>query len=202
MMFLYEYGYFVFIIPYTTHRNWQNNPYSIIYVILQLFYCYYSAKQIQDGYFVTSIPYSYSYPYKTTRILKRVKDDISTWGYISYKLYISIPFLYEINTLLEWITTKTVLEMGKWFSVEEMHRLFYEALHEVRFIERMNYIIREEVLFRMMNIFVQNHVLQKKRLFMVSLFFLEFLYYIDLLFLLYSLFLFYLYYYSLHHHLF
>lgn len=76
--------------------------------------------------------------------------------------------------------------MNKWFSVEEMHRLFYEALHEVRFIKKMTNEIREEVLFLMMNIFVQNHVLQKKRLFMVSLFYLEFLFSFSISFFIHS----------------
>lgn len=123
-------GYFVFIIPFSTHRNWQNNGYAEFYMLLQLFYIYFSARQIQEGFdwecFITT-----SYPHKTTRVLEKVKDDVSLWSYYSYKLYTSIPFIYEINTLLEWTTTKTVLEMKKWFSVEEIHRLLYQALYDV-----------------------------------------------------------------------
>ena len=43
----------------------------------------------------------------------------------------SIPFIYEINTLLEWVTTRTVLDMNNWFCVEEIHRILYEAKYGV-----------------------------------------------------------------------
>ena len=46
-------------------------------------------------------------------------------------IYRSIPFLYEINTLLEWTTTKTVLRMDQWFSAEEMHRVLTSSLFSV-----------------------------------------------------------------------
>lgn len=46
-------------------------------------------------------------------------------------MYSSIPFLYEINTLLEWTTTKTVLRMDQWFSAEEMHRVLTSSLFSV-----------------------------------------------------------------------
>lgn len=72
-----------------------------------------------------------SYPHKTTRILEKVEENTSKWSYIMYSIYTTIPFLYEINTLLEWTTTRTVLEMKKWFTVEEMHRLLYQALYDV-----------------------------------------------------------------------
>lgn len=46
-------------------------------------------------------------------------------------MYSSIPFLYEINTIMEWMTTKTVLRMDMWFTAEEIHRLLYSALYSV-----------------------------------------------------------------------
>ena len=43
----------------------------------------------------------------------------------------SIPFLYEINTLLEWTTARSVLRAQQWFSLEELHRVLYQALYQV-----------------------------------------------------------------------
>ena len=43
----------------------------------------------------------------------------------------SVPFLYEINTLLEWTTARSVLPMSAWFSLEEIHRVLYHALYRV-----------------------------------------------------------------------
>ena len=82
-----------------------------------------------------------SYPLKANRILDKVKEDTSLIGHLSYlvvshknadtQVYVSIPFIYEINTLLEWVTTKTVLDMNNWFCIEEIHRILYDAKYGV-----------------------------------------------------------------------
>ena len=46
-------------------------------------------------------------------------------------MYSSIPFLYEINTIMEWMTTKTVLRMAMWLTAEEIHHVLYGALYSV-----------------------------------------------------------------------
>ena len=46
-------------------------------------------------------------------------------------MYSSIPFLYEINTIMEWMTTKTVLRMDMWLTAEEIHHVLYGALYSV-----------------------------------------------------------------------
>lgn len=56
--------------PFTTHRNWQNNPYAFLYLLLQLVYLMFSAKQIQHGY-----------PTRTTRIQKQMGEDVTLYGY-------------------------------------------------------------------------------------------------------------------------
>ena len=45
--------------------------------------------------------------------------------------FVSIPFLYEISSLLEWTAAETTLHMKRWISVEEIHRILYEALYSV-----------------------------------------------------------------------
>ena len=71
------------------------------------------------------------YSHKTMYLENKLNEDISFWSYLSYKLYSLIPFIFEMNTLLEWSITRTVLEMKKWFTVEEIHRLLYQALYDV-----------------------------------------------------------------------
>lgn len=114
---------------------------------------------------------SISYPHKTTRILEKVDEDTSQWSYIRYKVYTSVPFLYEINSLLEWTTTRTALEMSKWFTVEEIHRMLYQALYDVCAYWVVH--CREKVLWRMTSISKQSLVLQRKRFGMDSWFSLE-----------------------------
>ncbi len=70
------------MIPFKTHRNWEDNPYAFWYVLLQLVYLVYSAKQIQRGY-----------PMQTTRIQKRMGEDVTLYGYY----YDKVVTLGEVN---------------------------------------------------------------------------------------------------------
>ncbi len=49
-----------------------------MFIVLQLVYLFYSAKQIQHGY-----------PQKATRVQKKMVEDISTYGYYSDMVWLS-----------------------------------------------------------------------------------------------------------------
>lgn len=66
------------MLPFKTHRNWEDNPYAEVFIVLQLVYLFYSAKQIQHGY-----------PQKATRVQKKMVENISTYGYYSDMVWLS-----------------------------------------------------------------------------------------------------------------
>ena len=130
----------MFCVPFWSHRNWESNKTAEIYVCLQLLYLAFSAKQIQFGFvFLCSAPTQLSGAgharadenrgrrFHARILLVQSRNSVPSGTQIAS----SVPFLYEINTLLEWTTARSVLPMNAWFSLEEIHRVLYHALYQV-----------------------------------------------------------------------
>ena len=133
-------GFFVFCVPFWSHRNWESNRTAEIFVCLQLIYLAFSAKQIQFGFvFLCSGPLQIPRAgharadenrgrrFHARLLLVHRRNSVPRGTQIAS----SVPFLYEINTLLEWTTARSVLPMNAWFSLEEIHRVLYRALYRV-----------------------------------------------------------------------
>ena len=115
--------YFIyFYLPQTTYSNQQTlnqvinriseNPYTMVFYILYLFYFLFSSLQIKHG--MTDI--------------KKVSSLMTSTNFISsliYKCYIQIPFLFELKNFIDWTFTKTSLDLWKWLKLEEIISLLY-----------------------------------------------------------------------------
>ena len=115
--------YFIyFYLPQTTYSNQQalnqvinrisENPYTMVFYILYLFYFLFSSLQIKYG--MTDI--------------KKVSSLMTSTGYfnsIVYKCFIHIPFLFELKNFIDWTFTKTSLDLWKWLKLEEIISLLY-----------------------------------------------------------------------------
>ena len=115
--------YFIyFYLPQITYSNQQTlnqainriseNPYTMVFYILYLFYFFFSGLQIKYG--MTDI--------------KKVSSLMTRTNYLSsiiYKCYIQIPFLFELKNFIDWTFTKTSLDLWKWLKLEEIISLLY-----------------------------------------------------------------------------
>ena len=69
--------------------------------------------------FVSALQISYGYPpfIQTNWMTKRAHH---FWGNI-FRLYRSLPFLYELRMLLDWTCTPTTLYLGEWIKLEDIY---------------------------------------------------------------------------------
>ena len=115
--------YFIyFYLPQTTYSNQQTlnqvinriseNVYTMIFYIFYLFYFLFSSLQIKHG--MTDIK-------KVSSIMKSTNFFNST----IYKIYIQIPFLFELKNFIDWTFTKTSLDLWKWLKLEEIISLLF-----------------------------------------------------------------------------
>ena len=156
---LHFHGYFVFVIPFTTHRNWQANNYGVIYILLQLFYVYYSAKQIQQGYSHFFF-YSKAILIKQLAFWRRLRRILPN-GVTSLIPFIQ-PFLSCMKSTLFWSGQPPEL-FWKWRSGSQSRRFTdcYIRLLLMYFCDRrvMN---REKMGSQMMTSFSRSRVLQRR----------------------------------------
>ena len=78
-------GFFVFCAPFWSHRNWESNLTAELYVLLQLIYLAFSARQIQFGsFFLPVVPCRY--PEQTSHVQSKTAEDVSTLGFYWYRV--------------------------------------------------------------------------------------------------------------------
>ena len=84
----------------------------IVFYIFKIFYWYISGLQITVGYKILS----------SKRLL------MSNYSYVSsliFSTYYSLPFVYEIRTILDWTFAKTSMFYKLWLKVEDIHAELY-----------------------------------------------------------------------------
>ncbi|CAH1996615.1 unnamed protein product [Acanthoscelides obtectus] len=86
----------------------------ILYYIARCLYLLVSAYQIRYGY--PSRIWGYFYAHNFT-----------FWNLALMKIYMFIPFLYELRTALDWMLTDTAMVVFDWFKMEDMYMCIYEV---------------------------------------------------------------------------
>ena len=100
-------------------NNFQINYFIQGFYFLYLTYFVFAALQIKYG-----LP-SFS---KATFPLVRQASPIN---YYAFKLYRTIPFLFEIRTMMDWIFSTTALNMFQWFKFEDIYaQLFINQCYQ------------------------------------------------------------------------
>ena len=96
------------IIPYLTRKSFYDNKILIIWYILKCFYLYFSAKQIRGMY--------------PTRVLQNFLT--SKFGYVNLFLFMAyrlVPFLWEIQNMMDWMFVDSTLAIGKWIMLNTIY---------------------------------------------------------------------------------
>nr|CAH7713048.1 unnamed protein product [Callosobruchus chinensis] len=93
-------------------------PAVIMYYIARCLYLLISAYQIRYGY--PSRIWGYFYAHSFT-----------FWNLALMKIYMFIPFLYELRTALDWMLTDTSMVVFDWFKMEDMYMCIYEVKKQI-----------------------------------------------------------------------
>ncbi|XP_058821886.1 piezo-type mechanosensitive ion channel component-like isoform X2 [Topomyia yanbarensis] len=102
-----------FVLPATTERSFNATNPPVYYYLIKCFYLLFSAYQIRCGY--------------PARILGNfVTKGFSMINLTGFKLFITIPFLFELRTLMDWIWTDTSMTLFDWLKMEDIFTNVYQ----------------------------------------------------------------------------
>ncbi|XP_058452791.1 piezo-type mechanosensitive ion channel component isoform X2 [Malaya genurostris] len=102
-----------FVLPATTERSFNATNPPVYYYLIKCFYLLFSAYQIRCGY--------------PARILGNfVTKGFSMINFTGFKLFMTIPFLFELRTLMDWIWTDTSMTLFDWLKMEDIFTNVYQ----------------------------------------------------------------------------
>ena len=113
-----------------SNKNINKNIYVSIFYVLYIFYFLFSGLQIKYGF--TDIK----------KISFRIRAS-NLFAYISYTIYINIPFLFELKNFIDWTFTNTALDLWQWLKLEEIISLLYlnKCYVKAKMVRRVGTII-------------------------------------------------------------
>lgn len=102
-----------FVLPSTTERQFNATRPPVMYYMIKCFYLLFSAYQIRCGY--------------PARILGNfLTKGFSMLNYAGFKIFINIPFLMELRTLMDWVWTDTSMTLFDWLKMEDIFQNIYQ----------------------------------------------------------------------------
>ncbi|KAH8241415.1 hypothetical protein KR026_000318 [Drosophila bipectinata] len=101
-----------FVVPAVTERSFNSLAPPIIFYVIKCFYMLLSSYQIKSGY------------------PKRILGNFFTKGFsmvnmIAFKVYMQIPFLYELRTILDWVCIDSTMTIFDWLKMEDIFSNIY-----------------------------------------------------------------------------
>ncbi|KAK0162943.1 hypothetical protein PV327_006669 [Microctonus hyperodae] len=102
-----------FILPGVTERQFINNVLPQIWYMIKCFYLLLAAYQLRLGY--------------PTRILGNfLCKNYSMINYGLFKIFMMVPFLFELRAVMDWIWTDTSMTIMDWFKMEDIFANIYQ----------------------------------------------------------------------------
>lgn len=121
-----------FILPKTTERIfWSTRP-PMLYYSVKCLYLLFSAYQIRCGKQFWSSVFSnvlitFVFPGYPSRILGNfLTKGFGLLNQAGFKVFINIPFLFELRTLMDWVWTDTSMTLMDWLKMEDIFQNIYQ----------------------------------------------------------------------------
>ncbi|KAH8312576.1 hypothetical protein KR044_011542, partial [Drosophila immigrans] len=109
-----------FLVPYVTAQSFGASA-PVIFYLIKCLHMLLSAYQIRCGY--------------PKRILGNVfTKSYSMVNYVAFKVYMEIPFLYILRTMLDWLCIDTTLTVMEWIKMEDI----FQSVFIVRCYRQMD----------------------------------------------------------------
>uniref|UniRef100_A0A1A9WMD8 Piezo-type mechanosensitive ion channel component n=1 Tax=Glossina brevipalpis TaxID=37001 RepID=A0A1A9WMD8_9MUSC len=100
------------LLPWVTSRPFYSSTPPIIFYLFKCFYLLASAYQIKCGY--------------PNRILGNfLTKSFTVLNMVVFKVYLLMPFLFELRTILDWLCIETTMTLFEWLKMEDMFALVY-----------------------------------------------------------------------------
>ncbi|XP_037894241.1 piezo-type mechanosensitive ion channel component isoform X3 [Glossina fuscipes] len=100
------------LLPWVTARPFYSSAPPIIFYLFKCFYLLASAYQIKCGY--------------PNRILGNfLTKSFTVLNMVVFKIYLLMPFLFELRTILDWLCIETTMTLFEWLKMEDMFALVY-----------------------------------------------------------------------------
>ncbi|CAM4812248.1 unnamed protein product [Rotaria magnacalcarata] len=101
-----------FVLPGITHTKFRDNVAAQFWYLFKCIYFGYSSTQVRLGY------------------PKRIAGNflMKKFNYVNqilYRIYLLIPFLLELRTIMDWIFTDTALGLSSWLQLEDVYSNMY-----------------------------------------------------------------------------
>ena len=112
-VFIFFYFPFYGVVDKTEKLNkHSNNIFILLFYLLYIFYFIFSGLQIKYGL-------------SDLRKMSGLMKSSNLFHSVFYKVFKSIPFLYELKNFIDWTFTTTALDLWKWLKLEEIISLLY-----------------------------------------------------------------------------
>jgi hypothetical protein len=104
-----------FVWPVSSQNPFSSNWVLIVFYLCQMTYCVVSGLQLRFGY----------KQFDTSHHV--LSENVGTCGAFIFRLYNSIPFVYETRILLDWMTITTALDLWETLKLESIFWALYQV---------------------------------------------------------------------------
>lgn len=111
--YLFNLGLFTY---YATHYDWQMSTKEHGLLLLRIF-CLIKGLSLS----LQASQIKYGLPHKTALYKQFLTRKISHLNHIGFRLYRSLPFLFELRCILDWSCSTTSLTMYDWLKLEDIY---------------------------------------------------------------------------------
>uniref|UniRef100_A0A915E8J2 Piezo-type mechanosensitive ion channel component n=1 Tax=Ditylenchus dipsaci TaxID=166011 RepID=A0A915E8J2_9BILA len=108
LLIIFVHVWMFLLLPAATGRLFAKNFFCQLWYFIKVIYFIISAKQIRSGY-------------PKRQLGNAITNSFSAIYMILYKVYMAIPFLFELSLLMDWMWIDTCLSLSNWVALHDIY---------------------------------------------------------------------------------